>query len=374
MHPPLDEPGHVISSHTGSRNASCLREALTESFVGGPLILPIKSRSSSFVVVSEGQYDHAHHTHHAHEEHQSHEPHFASTNSTIDVYLGATATLDCTVHGVTNESISWLRDVDDNLELLTWESHTYSKDNRYSLLQESGDKWQRWRLVIKDAQVKDQGQYRCQVATQPPMLLISTLKVTEPQVQVVDERGTKVVEKHYNSGSMIELKCVIESVPFPYGHVTWKRGQETLQFNTSMGGISVRGDADTGYIRSRLYVANASPAHTGVYSCWYNNYSSDAVTVHVIAGENSAAMQHDKVPDLTSGGVLAINSPPRHFPSVIATYCVLSCFPSVSELLSYALTAAALDLVALFALIKGWFQRFLSLAIWETNGRDFSRR
>ncbi|XP_064089193.1 zwei Ig domain protein zig-8-like [Macrobrachium nipponense] len=338
----------------GSRNALCLREeTLAESFVGGPLILPIKSRSSSFVVVSEGQYDHAHHTHHAHEEHASHEPHFASTNSTVDVYLGATATLDCTVHGVTNESISWLRDIDDNLELLTWESQTYSKDNRYSLLQESGDKWQRWRLVIKDSRVKDQGQYRCQVATQPPMLLISTLQVIEPQVQVVDERGTKVVEKHYNSGSMIELKCVIESVPFPYGHVTWKRGQETLQFNTSMGGISVRGDADTGYIRSRLYVANASPAHTGVYSCWYNNYSSDAVAVHVIAGENSAAMQHDKVPDLTSGGGSAINSPPRNFPSAIATYCLLLCF---------------------FTLMKRRFQDPLSQTIWETSGRGPSRR
>ncbi|XP_068250263.1 zwei Ig domain protein zig-8-like [Palaemon carinicauda] len=273
----------------GSTTATYLKETLiatsiSTSVVGVPVILPRKSRFPRFVVVSEGQYDHAHHTHHTHEEHQIHEPHFASTNSTINVYLGTTATLDCMVHDVTNESVSWLRDVDDNLELLTWESHTYSKDSRYSLLQESGDKWQRWQLVIRDAQVKDGGQYRCQVATLPPLLLISTLNVTEPQVQVVDDRGTKVAEKHYNSGSMIELKCVIESAPFPYGQVTWKRGQETLRFNSSVGGISVRGNADTGYIRSRLYLADASPPHTGVYSCWYNNYSSDEVTVHVIPG------------------------------------------------------------------------------------------
>lgn len=58
-----------------------------------------------------------------------------------------------------------------------------------------------------------------------------------PRARVVDERGTKVLEKHYNSGSMIELKCVIERVPFPPAAVAWRRDATLLSFNTSRGGI-----------------------------------------------------------------------------------------------------------------------------------------
>nr|XP_027235363.1 uncharacterized protein LOC113826668 [Penaeus vannamei] len=264
---------------------------------------------------------------------------------------------------------------------------------RYSVASDSGVGWRRWRLLINGSQVEDQGQYRCQVATQPPKILAVTLVVTalratasrdpeeekekmqtdqmpprkkgacectvnceatargicerivlaesvcifaenyantrrppfpkgqgngirdkggdeEPLVQVVDERGTKVVDKHYNSGSMIELKCVIEKVPFPHLTVNWLRGSTVLSFNTSRGGISVKGDAASGFIRSRLYVADASPADSGLYSCWYGNYTSDTVSVHVIAGENSAAMQHDALPD----GATASGAPSLHCP------------------------------------------------------------
>ncbi|XP_069983335.1 zwei Ig domain protein zig-8-like [Penaeus vannamei] len=189
-----------------------------------------------------------------------------------------------------------MRRKDDLLELLTWDSHTYANDDRYSLVQEAGDRWRRWRLVVRDAQTDDEGQYRCQVATQPPLVLTVTLSVTEPRARVVDERGTKVLEKHYNSGSMIELKCVIERVPFPPAAVAWRRDATLLSFNTSRGGISVKGDPTSGFIRSQLYVREASPSDSGVYSCWYGNYTKDTVTVHVLAGENSAAMQHDSLP------------------------------------------------------------------------------
>ncbi|KAK8381375.1 hypothetical protein O3P69_018444 [Scylla paramamosain] len=234
------------------------------------------------------------------EEEEKSRPRFTSKNGTVSVYLGERASLDCTVTKPANLSVSWLRLVDDLLELLTWDSNTYANDNRYWLMERAGDGWRQWQLMIRDAQVEDEGQYRCQVATEPPMVLINTLHVIVPVARVVDERGTKVEEKHYNSGSMIELKCVVEQVPFPHGPVTWRRGATVLTFNTSRGGISVKGDAASGYIRSRLYVADAAPSDSGVYSCWYGNSTGDSVTVHVLAGENSAAMQHDALPDSSS--------------------------------------------------------------------------
>ncbi|XP_045116326.1 basement membrane-specific heparan sulfate proteoglycan core protein-like [Portunus trituberculatus] len=230
-------------------------------------------------------------------------PYLAHTSASIRVHLGATAKLDCVVHDSANEAVSWLRRDNDHLELLTWADNTYTNDDRFSVVQEEGDGWRLWRLEIHRAQEQDQGDYRCQVATHPPLLLDASLTVDVPIARVVDERGDQVEEKHYNSGSMIELKCIVEQVPFPHGPVTWRRGATILTFNTSRGGISVRGERDWGFVRSRLYVARARPSDSGRYSCCYTNTTCDSVTVHVIAGEYPAAMQHDTTPEATPSSI-----------------------------------------------------------------------
>ncbi|KAK3870361.1 hypothetical protein Pcinc_024412 [Petrolisthes cinctipes] len=235
-------------------------------------------------------------------------PLFSSVNATVSVHQGAEATLDCTVtNPKDNQSVSWLRLVDDMLELLTWDDHTYANDNRYSVVEAAGWEWRRWRLVIRQVKAGDQGQYRCHLATHPPKVLVITLHVIVPTTRVVDGRGGRVAEQHYQSGSRIELTCVIEQVPFPHGPVTWRRGAATLAFNTSTGGISVKGDPSSGFIRSRLYVADATPTDSGLYTCCYHAHAHahtcDSVAVHVLAGENSAAMQHDASPDDSSSEV-----------------------------------------------------------------------
>ncbi|KAK3852125.1 hypothetical protein Pcinc_041273 [Petrolisthes cinctipes] len=85
-------------------------------------------KTLQFVSVSESHYDHTHHTHHHHQE--TPEPHLALANDSREVYLGATATLDCTVNDLTNQSVSWMRQVGDSLTLLTWDTHTYVNDDR----------------------------------------------------------------------------------------------------------------------------------------------------------------------------------------------------------------------------------------------------
>ncbi|XP_050708951.1 basement membrane-specific heparan sulfate proteoglycan core protein-like [Eriocheir sinensis] len=253
-------------------------------------------------------------------------PHLAHTSTATHVHLGDTAKLDCLVLDAANESVSWLRREDDLLELLTWADNTYTNDNRFSVVQEAGEAWRLWRLEIRDANPGDQGDYRCQVATHPPLLLDTSLTVEVPVARVVDERGDQVEEKHYNSGSMIELKCIVEQVPFPHGPVTWRRGPTVLSFNTSRGGISVRGEPHWGFVRSRLYVARAQPTDSGRYSCCYANTTCDAVAVHVIAGENSAAMQHDATPETPSSSSSPASHPSHpHSLHLILVTCLLTC-------------------------------------------------
>lgn len=86
-----------------------LPEVSVSSLMGRSLSAPqlsaggLGGKTLQFVSVSESHYDHTHHTHHHHEE--TPEPHLALTNDSREVYLGATATLDCTVHDLTNQSV-----------------------------------------------------------------------------------------------------------------------------------------------------------------------------------------------------------------------------------------------------------------------------
>lgn len=82
--------------------AEALGDGSSPKALGRLVSSPLKTQR--FISVSESHYDHDHHTHHHHE--VVPEPHFAPSNTSCEVYLGQTAELDCTVHDLTNESVS----------------------------------------------------------------------------------------------------------------------------------------------------------------------------------------------------------------------------------------------------------------------------
>lgn len=71
--------------------------------------------------------------------------------------------------------VSWVRRHDyDNLQLLTFGTHTYTGDVRYIVeLQYPNN----WRLNIHDVDKKDEGLYECQISTHPPKVIQMYLKV-----------------------------------------------------------------------------------------------------------------------------------------------------------------------------------------------------
>ncbi|XP_046400660.1 uncharacterized protein LOC124166963 isoform X2 [Ischnura elegans] len=207
----------------------------------------------------------------------------------ITTQLGNTVFLHCKVNDLRDKTVSWVRRKGDNIHLLTFGLHTYSSDSRYSLnYQHPND----WKLQIKFANQRDQGHYECQVSSHPPRIFYVLLTVVVPKVEIVDERGVAIVDKFYKAGSTIELKCVISQVPHPSSYVTWKHGQRMLNYDTSRGGISVKTDILTGGAMSRLYIANANKQDSGNYTCALADVAETTVYVHVLNGENPAAMQH----------------------------------------------------------------------------------
>ncbi|XP_055716828.1 fibroblast growth factor receptor 3-like [Phlebotomus papatasi] len=207
----------------------------------------------------------------------------------VTTQLGSHVHLHCRVNDLREKTVSWVRRKEDQLQLITFGRHTYSSDSRYQLEYQPPNDWQ---LLIEFANERDEGHYECQVSSHPPLVFLVYLTVVVPRVEIVDERGGAGADKFYKAGSTIELKCVISKVPQPTTYVMWKHGQRMLNYDTSRGGISVKTDLKPGGAVSRLYIANANRYDSGNYTCSLADVAATTVTVHVLNGENPAAMQH----------------------------------------------------------------------------------
>ncbi|KAK3880666.1 hypothetical protein Pcinc_014824 [Petrolisthes cinctipes] len=207
----------------------------------------------------------------------------------ITVQLGSTANLNCRVKRLKDKTVSWVRRDGDNIKLLTWGLHTYSNDARYALNFEHPNNW---KLQIKYTQRRDKGNYECQISTHPPTVYPVRLNVVAPVVVIIDERGESVHEKFYKKGSTIELKCTISQMPQAQTFILWRHGDHMLNYDTSRGGISVKTDMSGSVIVSTLFIAKAGHRDSGNYTCSLGDVATGSVMVHVLNGEQPAAMQH----------------------------------------------------------------------------------
>ncbi|XP_058060145.1 zwei Ig domain protein zig-8-like [Anopheles bellator] len=218
-------------------------------------------------------------------------PFFDDSNMTTNVttQLGSDVYLHCRVNDLRERTVSWVRRKGDEIHLITVGRQTYSSDSRYSLQYQPPNDWQ---LLIQYSNERDEGHYECQISSYPPLVYLVYLIVVVPRVEIIDERGQATLDKFYKAGSTIELKCIISRVPQPTSYVTWKHGMRMLNYDTSRGGISVKTDLLPGGAMSRLYIANANRYDSGNYTCALADIAQAMVSVHVLNGENPAAMQH----------------------------------------------------------------------------------
>ncbi|XP_076767196.1 zwei Ig domain protein zig-8 [Xylocopa sonorina] len=232
-------------------------------------------------------------------------PFFEDTESNITVQLGAQVYMHCRVENLQDTlKVSWVRRRGDELHLLTIGLDTYASDSRFSLAFEKPNDW---RLLLRSATERDGGLYECQVSAHPPLIRTVHLTVSVPKVEIVDEHGATAGEKFYKAGSTIELKCVVSNIPHLTGYITWRHGSRTLNYDITRGGISVKTDMAPTNAISRLYIANANKKDSGNYSCALTDVAAaTTVSIHVLNGENPAAMQHGGSAILSATFVLIV--------------------------------------------------------------------
>ncbi|KAK9721158.1 Immunoglobulin V-set domain [Popillia japonica] len=247
---------------------------------------------------------------------EEHAPvHFATENSTVVTsQTGSTALVPCVVNNIGDGMVSWIRRKD--YHLLTVGLTTYSSDERFQAihLQHSEVSWIRrkdyhlltvglttyssderfqaihlqhsedWTLQIKYVQKRDAGLYECQVSSHPPTSIFIELNVVEARAEI-----SGPAEKYLKPGSGLRLQCtVLQSTEAP-AYVFWYHNNRMINYDVDRG-INVTTEllAKT----STLTITSAATRHSGNYSCVPSNAQPASTYVHILNGENPAAMQH----------------------------------------------------------------------------------
>ncbi|XP_042862106.1 uncharacterized protein LOC122247137 [Penaeus japonicus] len=137
-----------------------------------------------------------------------------------------------------------------------------------------------------ETQHRDAGAYECQVSTTPPLSKTVWLTVVEPETRVLGGP-----DLHINSGSTINLTCVVQHSPEPPPYIFWYHENELLSYDSPRGGITVvteHGPTST----SRLLIQKATVSDAGRYTCRPANADPHFLTVHIIHNEHPAAIHH----------------------------------------------------------------------------------
>ncbi|XP_045102134.1 hemicentin-2-like isoform X2 [Portunus trituberculatus] len=200
----------------------------------------------------------------------------------VTVQLDKTAVLNCRIKYLGGKTVSWMRTRD--LHLLTVGRFTYTSDARFKSIHQPGS--EDWLLKIHYTQHRDAGAYECQISTTPPLSTAIWLSVVEPETRVLGGP-----DLHVNSGSTINLTCIVNHSPDPPPFIFWYHESELLSYDSPRGGITVV--TEHGPISSsRLLIQRATPKDAGRYTCHPANSEPDHIVVHIIHNEHPAAIHH----------------------------------------------------------------------------------
>uniref|UniRef100_A0ABK8G7P2 Ig-like domain-containing protein n=1 Tax=Anopheles gambiae TaxID=7165 RepID=A0ABK8G7P2_ANOGA len=188
-----------------------------------------------------------------------------------------------TYYNTRYNSVSWVRRKkgDTALQLLTVGRQTYSGDPRYHIEFQYPNNW---RLKISRAHKDDEGVYECQISTHPPKVIVYFLFVNAPEVAIVDEEGVPLYDKYYEVGSTIKLMCKIRHISMLRSVVYWIHNENTLNHDTTRGGISVKTNLTDIGANSTLFVAKVKRQDSGTYMCSIGPNQHYSISVHVLNG------------------------------------------------------------------------------------------
>ncbi|KAH8389478.1 uncharacterized protein LOC110183341 [Drosophila serrata] len=273
-------------------------------------------------------------------------------NTRVIAQKGGLAILPCVVKVNSPATVSWIRRKD--FQLLTVGLSTHSSDKRF--LVEHTRHMGHWSLRIKAVREEDRGFYECQLSIYPTQSIVIELKIVEAVAEIssapelhIDETSTLRLECKlkratenpafvfwYHDSKMINYDSQGGFVVTSIGQSSLQNSQifrstpgnksrvvsppntsNAMESSSGGGGVlnNLLGSLDsfkgannppssTPYVQQHqsAYLLNPSVSvltvkqvnfrHAGNYTCAPSNARPASITVHVLRGEKTAAMQH----------------------------------------------------------------------------------
>ncbi|XP_043527367.1 neurotrimin-like [Frieseomelitta varia] len=209
-------------------------------------------------------------------------PYFDSNTPTnITAQLGSHAYLPCKVRQLGNKSVSWIRRRDSHI--LSVDRTMFIPDERFQAL--FVDASDTWTLQVKYVQARDEGEYECQISTDPKKSHIIKLNIVVPKIEIIGDR-----DMYVKTGSTVAIRCVIkQSLEGPFYVFWYHEGDRVLDYQLNKIDIQTkRIDHDT---VSSLIIHKAKREDSGNYTCSPSSLDSASVQLHVLNGEHPAAIQ-----------------------------------------------------------------------------------
>ncbi|KAF2368712.1 Immunoglobulin I-set [Trinorchestia longiramus] len=204
------------------------------------------------------------------------------TPTNVTAVVGQTARLPCRVINLGQKDVTWIRKRD--IHILTLGVSTYTSDARFTVVRNR--KTKEWILQISPVAFRDAGVYECQVSTSPKISLPVTLNVEVQQARI---QGPS--EVYIQNGSTISLTCVVNTHSENVGAVSWFRNANSLDYDSPRGGVSLEIEKTPTRTTSKLFITRAIRTDSGNYTCAPEFADAAFVIVHVVNGEESAAVQ-----------------------------------------------------------------------------------
>ncbi|XP_060563610.1 neurotrimin-like isoform X2 [Ruditapes philippinarum] len=177
-------------------------------------------------------------------------PEFDSKPINVTAIKGQPAVLPCTVINKNDYLIVWMN---PRRTLLSSDDRRVIDDTRMSIERPFV---RDWNLHIRHVQVHDDGEYTCQINTDPIQIKRILLKV---QVPAEIDNTSSSVDTTVREGQTVKLQCVATGIPEP--SISWYRN--TLQTNQEKEHVGHTGEI--------LIIHNISRYCGGQYECQASN-------------------------------------------------------------------------------------------------------
>ncbi|KAM3967576.1 protein amalgam [Aphomia sociella] len=144
---------------------------------------------------------------------QGFQPKFTEPLTNLTVPLGRDATFKCLVHNLGGYRVGWVKA--DTKAIQAIHIHVITNNHRIGV---SHNGQSIWNLHIKNVQEEDQGQYMCQINTDPMKSQMAHLTVVIPPDFIAEETSGDIMVPE---GGIAKITCRAQGMPKP--GVMWRR-------------------------------------------------------------------------------------------------------------------------------------------------------